>query len=247
MLNASSQIFFALSFATVMPCNDCTVLLHPNPSPNPNPNPAGKHVVFGRVVEGMAVVKRMEAAGSKSGRPLRKVVIADCGQQATRLSTLMRLKAEKEELERLRQDPLQVALDPDEASRQRLKALKEQLQSSKGGGAAAAAAAADAAAVLEAGADQSAAERSKPGETSRGGVDKAGAAPADRQQAADEDVVEGADPYANMSARERKLHELRQKLSSCRKANQNAVIAEKKRESNPQAFDDNSQSAQLKW
>ena len=39
-----------------------------------------KHVVFGRVVEGQAVVKKMEAVGSGSGQPQRTVRIADCGE-----------------------------------------------------------------------------------------------------------------------------------------------------------------------
>ena len=40
----------------------------------------GKHVVFGKVVEGMNVVKQMEALGSKSGKTQRKVAIGNCGQ-----------------------------------------------------------------------------------------------------------------------------------------------------------------------
>jgi peptidyl-prolyl isomerase F (cyclophilin D) len=40
----------------------------------------GKHVVFGSVVEGMDVVKKIEGVGSQSGRTRQKVVIADCGQ-----------------------------------------------------------------------------------------------------------------------------------------------------------------------
>lgn len=40
----------------------------------------GKHVVFGSVVEGMDVVKQMEALGTQSGSPKKKVVVADCGQ-----------------------------------------------------------------------------------------------------------------------------------------------------------------------
>jgi peptidylprolyl isomerase len=40
----------------------------------------GKHVVFGSVVEGMDVVRKMEAVGSRSGRTSEPVVIADCGQ-----------------------------------------------------------------------------------------------------------------------------------------------------------------------
>ncbi|KAG5246491.1 peptidyl-prolyl cis-trans isomerase [Salix suchowensis] len=40
----------------------------------------GKHVVFGRVVEGMNVVKVIEKVGSSDGRTSRPVVVADCGQ-----------------------------------------------------------------------------------------------------------------------------------------------------------------------
>lgn len=40
----------------------------------------GKHVVFGQVVEGLDVVKKMEAVGSQSGKTTGDVVIADCGQ-----------------------------------------------------------------------------------------------------------------------------------------------------------------------
>jgi len=40
----------------------------------------GKHVVFGKVVEGMDVVKKIESLGSESGKTKAKIVIADCGQ-----------------------------------------------------------------------------------------------------------------------------------------------------------------------
>jgi peptidyl-prolyl isomerase F (cyclophilin D) len=40
----------------------------------------GKHVVFGAVVEGMDVVKKMEALGTESGKTKAKIAIADCGQ-----------------------------------------------------------------------------------------------------------------------------------------------------------------------
>merc|ERR1712226_1762037 len=40
----------------------------------------GKHVVFGKVTEGMDVVKKIEAVGSQSGKTAKPVVITDCGQ-----------------------------------------------------------------------------------------------------------------------------------------------------------------------
>ncbi|KAJ3084145.1 hypothetical protein HDU99_003030 [Rhizoclosmatium hyalinum] len=40
----------------------------------------GKHVVFGSVVEGYDVVKKIESYGSQSGATKAKIVIADCGQ-----------------------------------------------------------------------------------------------------------------------------------------------------------------------
>ncbi|MEL6106795.1 MAG: peptidylprolyl isomerase [Planctomycetota bacterium] len=40
----------------------------------------GKHVVFGRVLEGMDVVKRVESLGSRSGATRLPIVIKDCGE-----------------------------------------------------------------------------------------------------------------------------------------------------------------------
>merc|ERR1712117_1013612 len=40
----------------------------------------GKHVVFGSVIEGMDVVKAVEAVGSQGGETSKKVVIAECGE-----------------------------------------------------------------------------------------------------------------------------------------------------------------------
>lgn len=39
----------------------------------------GKHVVFGKVVSGMEVVKKMEAVGSRNGTTSQPVIIKDCG------------------------------------------------------------------------------------------------------------------------------------------------------------------------
>ena len=48
----------------------------------------GKHVVFGKVIEGHDFIKKIESLGNKSGRPKAKVVITDCGE----------LKADKTEV-----------------------------------------------------------------------------------------------------------------------------------------------------
>ncbi len=40
----------------------------------------GKHVVFGKVVEGMDVIKKVEGYGSRSGATAAKIVVKDCGE-----------------------------------------------------------------------------------------------------------------------------------------------------------------------
>nr|CAB3265076.1 peptidyl-prolyl cis-trans isomerase-like [Phallusia mammillata] len=40
----------------------------------------GKHVVFGKVVEGGELLKKMESYGSQQGKTSKSVVIANCGQ-----------------------------------------------------------------------------------------------------------------------------------------------------------------------
>jgi peptidyl-prolyl isomerase F (cyclophilin D) len=46
----------------------------------PTPHLNGRHVVFGKVVEGMDVVKKVEALGSRSGKTKATILIADCGE-----------------------------------------------------------------------------------------------------------------------------------------------------------------------
>ena len=73
----------------------------------------GKHVVFGRVVEGMDVVRRVESVGSKSGKTSKAVVIARCGVEPT-AEEAARAKAERE---------AEAVADPDARSRERASRL----------------------------------------------------------------------------------------------------------------------------
>ena len=40
----------------------------------------GRHVVFGSVVEGMDIIKRVEGFGTRSGKTSAKIVVDDCGE-----------------------------------------------------------------------------------------------------------------------------------------------------------------------
>ena len=46
----------------------------------------GKHVVFGRVLSGYEVCRKIEECGSELGKPKRKVIIDDCGEISETIS-----------------------------------------------------------------------------------------------------------------------------------------------------------------
>lgn len=60
-------------------CAPCANETSP-PHPSPCHDPPAAAVVFGKVTEGLSVVKKMESLGSRSGRTAQKILIADCGE-----------------------------------------------------------------------------------------------------------------------------------------------------------------------
>lgn len=46
------------------------------------PHLDGKHVVFGKVVQGMDIVKKLEQVGTSDGRPIKQVKVVECGEVA---------------------------------------------------------------------------------------------------------------------------------------------------------------------
>ena len=188
----------------------------------------GKHVVFGTVVSGLDVLKKIEAVGSKSGTPSKRVAIESCGiidDDAVRKShaeeAAAKAAAQAEEqvaAQAARETRLPWVEDADAASARRLREMVQGRQGQKGGAAAGRAAPAAAAA---AGDDAPSHGQGRP---QPGGI------------AADEEAPEAVregDALAAMDPRQRKLFELRLKLNESRKANQSAMVAEKKRKDNP--------------
>jgi cyclophilin family peptidyl-prolyl cis-trans isomerase len=212
----------------------------------------GKHVVFGAVVDGMDVVRRIESVGNKSGKTSREVRVMDCGVEDAELAEgpttaaareLARREAE-EEARAARESRLPGYEDPVAASARRLRETltggggyrggdapevrggladivgsyfeqKSENNERAGGEAGDAAAGGDAAPS-----ERAAAVASRAGEPSRPPA-SAGA----------------ADPTAGLTPQQRRLFELRLKLNESRKANQKAVIEEKKRKEAPEDYE----------
>lgn len=207
----------------------------------------GKHVVFGKVVEGLHVVKAMEKVGSNSGKPRRKVTIADCGQLAGKLETLMKLKQQKEELAKLKEDPTKI--DADAESRRRIQQLRGTTVQNADVAAATGADVAAAAAADAAAATGRPAEARAPAAVADGADVAATAGSAEEADGEAAPHEEAVDPTVGMTPAQKKLFELKQKLQQARKANQHAVVAEKKRERAAALGQegDDSNAAKRKW
>ena len=205
----------------------------------------GKHVVFGRVVEGMPVVRRMEGVGSKSGATSQRVVLADTGELPSRAKLLVeKRRQELEEEERCRSDP--IGLNIDDMSKQRMARLAGYKVKAD------AAAARPLAEKPYRTAQEELADLTRCGgaEGGEGGGGRADESPGGAPQregdgAGDEGaggdglgsgggvvvpVPPAEDPLAGLPPRERKLAELRAKMLQSRRANQKAVVEEHKRD-----------------
>jgi len=69
----------------------------------------GKHVVFGEVVEGMQLLRKMEAQGQESGKPKAVVRIDDCGIQKSEEEEAAETEATKAAYAKKAQDNLRAA------------------------------------------------------------------------------------------------------------------------------------------
>jgi len=170
----------------------------------------GKHVVFGAVCEGMDVVRKMEACGTKGGKPRETIRVIDCGEipreligedELTEVGKEVLARAAAERKVANREARAVGEENPDQASARRLKEMKE----------------AEAEAEAEA---------------------------LNAKAAAMEAQAHG-NPAEGMSAKQRKLFELRLKLNEGRKLNQKAVVDEKKRVDAPEEYA-NAQKRKLK-
>lgn len=63
----------------------------------PCPKLDGKHVVFGRIIQGLDIMSKLESSGTRSGQPLFESIISDCGELES--AAQERRKRKIEELE----------------------------------------------------------------------------------------------------------------------------------------------------
>ena len=202
----------------------------------------GKHVVFGSVVEGMDVVRAIERVGSKSGATRQPVVVAACGEEdpesglGAKMSAAARAVEKKraaEEAKAALETRLVGAEDPDAASARRLRERvvgsepsSEPYAGNKAG------LASIAGAYFEDGPGTLVTKKDADADAA---LVASGVEADARDAAGSEPRTRTAD--APLSARERKLFELRLKLNESRKANRHAVVEEKKREEAPEAYE----------
>lgn len=151
-----------------------------------------------------------------------------CLQLPSRLEVLTRLRQEKAEAAALKQDPLNTFVDAKSESLARLQALRQQ-QAPKAAPGSMQQQQQDA---EPDGGSRPAAAGAGDGSNGAAAVVAADAGGSDEDEdaaAADGEGGGGGDPYAGMNPRQRKLYELKQKMQQARKANENAIIAERKR------------------
>ncbi|PSC68358.1 peptidyl-prolyl cis-trans isomerase CYP19-3 [Micractinium conductrix] len=191
-----------------------------------------KHVVFGKVTEGLPVVRRMEALGSRTGRTAQKIYIADCGELPSRRQIMAKILKEREEAAAAKRDPTFV--DPDAEARARLKALQG---GGAGGGALPFKTAQDELRELEekeraeAEARQAgAAPAAAPARPQDGAAPAAATGEQSEREGGEGDDGHLPDPTAGMNPRQKKLWELQQRMKAARKANEHAVVAEKRKQ-----------------
>ena len=93
----------------------------------------GKHVVFGRVIEGMDVVDKISEYGSSSGQPKAKIRIADCGLLTEEGITEVKGSAEalKERLESLQTIEADMELKKDQLDKTMYQELSRDIQTEK--------------------------------------------------------------------------------------------------------------------
>ena len=180
----------------------------------------GKHVVFGQVVSGKEVLKKMESAGTKSGKTKERVVVVDCGEEELpepAAGTGGAAPAEE--------------FNPDAAS---LKRLQSALNAERGGAGPPAAAPAPAKPLpFKTAQDElKELEEARGAPAPEGGVGKAAAAPAPRYEPEPE-ADAGQPSFEHLTGRARKLAELRAKMQDSRRQNQSAVLVEQKRQADP--------------